>query len=88
MEAALKKLDKLTQEEAQMATAQNLNVTHTVDKKVKGVADRIVASRVAGIDDQVTSVDYRVASVNDGVVIVDNRMKAVDNKVTEVIAGG
>jgi hypothetical protein len=39
MEDALKRLDKLTQEEARMAAAQNLKATHTVDKRVKGVAD-------------------------------------------------
>ena len=43
MEDALKKLDKLTQEEALMAAAQNLKITHGVDERVKGVADTVVA---------------------------------------------
>ena len=34
MEDALKRLDKLTQEEARMATAEVLRVTHVVDDKV------------------------------------------------------
>jgi hypothetical protein len=34
---ALKKLDKLTQEEVRMATAQLLKITHAVDDKVKDV---------------------------------------------------
>jgi hypothetical protein len=96
MEDALKRLDKLTQEEARMAAAENLKMTHTVDNKVKGVADTVVAidNRVAGIDDRVVavdkrvaSVDDRVASVNDKVVTVDGRVEVVDNKVMEVIAG-
>ena len=89
MEDALKKLDKLTQEEARMAAAENLKITQVIDKRVEGVADTVVAidNRVAGVDDRVAHVDDRVASVNDRVVIVDDRMKVVDNKVMEVIAG-
>ena len=34
MEDALKRLDELTQEEARMAAAQILNLTHIVDNKV------------------------------------------------------
>jgi hypothetical protein len=37
MEDALKKLDKLTQEEVRMATAEVLRVTHAVDDKVAEV---------------------------------------------------
>ena len=51
MEFGLKRLDKLTQEEVCMATAQNLKVTHTV------------VNTVAAIDDPVTSVDKKVADV-------------------------
>ena len=41
IEDALKRLDKLTQEEARMATAQVLQVTHTVDGRVKAVDDKV-----------------------------------------------
>jgi hypothetical protein len=89
IEDALKKLDKLTQEEVRMATAQNLKVTHTVDKGVREVVDTVVA-----IDDRVARIDHRVAAVNDKVASVDNtvkgvddKVKVVDNKVAEVIAG-
>jgi hypothetical protein len=34
MEDALKRLDKLTQDEARMAAAENLKLTHNVDNKV------------------------------------------------------
>ena len=39
IEDALKRLDKLTQEEARMATAQLLKVTHGVSDMVKLVRD-------------------------------------------------
>ena len=41
IEDALKRLDTLTQEEARMAAAQILNLTHTVDNKVTGVGNKI-----------------------------------------------
>jgi prophage DNA circulation protein len=96
IEDALKRLDKLTQEEVRMATAQNLKVTHTVDKGVKEVVDTVVVidDRVARVDDRVAAVNDRVASVDNGVkgvddIVkgVDDRVKVVDNKVAEVIAG-
>jgi hypothetical protein len=41
IEDALKRLDKLTQEEARMATAQVLKATHSVDDRVREVADNV-----------------------------------------------
>ena len=82
MEDALKRLDKLTQEEARMAAAENLKATHAVDERVKGVADSVVV-----IDSRVADVDDRVAGVSDRVVTVDDRVKVIDNKVTEAITG-
>jgi hypothetical protein len=89
MEDALKRLDKLTQEEARMAAAEILKVTRTVDKRVEGVADTVAAidTRVAGIDDRVAGVDDRVASVNNRVAAIDDSVKVADNKLMEVIAG-
>jgi hypothetical protein len=93
MEDALKRLDKLTQEEARMAAAQNLNATHAVDERVKGVADTVEAiddkvadvdDRVAGVGDQVTGVDDRVSSVKEKVVTVDNRVKEMAGNVDEM----
>jgi hypothetical protein len=69
IEDALNRLDKLTQEESRMAAAQNLKVTHTVDKRVEGVADTMVAidERVASVDDRVKVVDNKVMEVIAGV---------------------
>ena len=58
MEDALKRLDKLTHEEAWMGIAQNLKATHTVGESVRGVVDK-----VASVDDRVRVVDDRVAEV-------------------------
>ena len=60
IEDALKRLDILTQQEAQMAAAQVLKATHAVDEtgRVRGVADIALSvdNRVAGVDDKVTTV--------------------------------
>ena len=101
MEDALKRLDKLTQEEARVAVAQNLKATHTVDDRVAnmvvaidnslaGVDDLVAAAvddHVARNFDMVTSVDDRIASVDDKVDRVDSRAKVVDDKVADAIRG-
>jgi hypothetical protein len=51
LEDALKRLDKLTLEEALMATAEVLKMTHAIDEGVTGVSEQ-----VAGVDDKVTEV--------------------------------
>jgi len=73
LEDALRRLDKLTQEEARMATAEGLRATHTVDERVRGVADQVV-----GVDDRVARVDNRLKDVDDTV-------RAVDDKVTGAV---
>ena len=69
MEDALTRLDKLTQEEARTAIAENLRATHAVDERVGRVTERVLAvdDRVAGVDERVASVDERVAGVDDRV---------------------
>ena len=93
MEDALRRLDKLTQEEARMAVAENLKATHIVDERVRGVANTVEAidnrvagvdSRVAGVDDRIAGVDNRVASVDDRVASVDDRVASVNDRVAGV----
>jgi hypothetical protein len=64
IEDALKRLDILTQQEAQMAAAQVIKATHTVDDtgRVRGVADI-----AAGVGDQVQTICDRVQGVDDKV---------------------
>jgi len=70
IEDALKRLDILTQEEAQMAAAQVLKATHTVDDtgRVRGVADIALSvdNRVAGVSNQVQGVEDKVTAAMDG----------------------
>ena len=84
IENALKRLDCLTQEEAQMSAAQVLKATHTVDDtgRVRGVADIVLSvnNRVAGIDERLASIDEREAGVDDRVKDVNNQVKVVDDK--------
>ena len=41
MEDALNRLDKLTQEEARMATVEVLRATHAIDERVASVDDKV-----------------------------------------------
>ena len=75
IEDALKRLEKLTQEEAWMGIAQNLKATHTVGESVRGVADKVVV------------IDDRVAGVGDSVARVDDRVRVVDDRVAEISHG-
>ena len=65
MEDSLKRLDKLTQEEARMATAQVLKVTHTMEEGVRGIANKVV-----GVDDRVANVDNKVTVVIESAQII------------------
>ena len=68
IEDALKKLDRLTQEEARMAAAQLLKVANTINSDVMEVADNVLAvdNRVGNIGAQVQSIDDKVTAVMDG----------------------
>jgi archaellum component FlaC len=93
IEHALKRLDRLTQEEARMASAQLLQITNAIDERVAGVDERVanvdervasVDERVAGVDERVAGVDERVAGVNERVAGVDERVSGVDERVAGV----
>ena len=89
IEDALRRLDRLTQEEARMAAAQLLKVTNSIDNRAAGIDDRVagVDEHVAGVDQRVASVGDRVACVDDRVKDVNNRVNAVDDKLVAVIDG-
>jgi hypothetical protein len=61
MEDALTRLDKLTQEEARMATAEVLRATHAINDNVKGVREQVLAA-----GDRLASVDNKVMDVING----------------------
>src|ERR1700755_1971240 len=89
IEDALKRLEKLTNEEVRMATAQVLKVTHTVDDEVRGGGNKVldVNTKVVGVDDRVARVDERVVGIDERVAGVDGHVKAIDDKVAVVIDG-
>ncbi|KAN0130216.1 hypothetical protein V8E53_011973 [Lactarius tabidus] len=76
IEDALKRLDRLTQDEALMAAAQILNVTHRVDNKVTDVGNQVM-----GVGNQVAGVGHQVAGVG-------NKLKDVDDKMGIVVQDG
>jgi archaellum component FlaC len=86
MEDALKRLDKLTQEEARMAFEETLKATHAVDERVAGVDNRVagIDERVAGVDERIAGVGERVAGVGEEVARVDNHVVRIDNRVAGV----
>ncbi len=79
IEDALRKLDRLTQEEARVAAAQLLKVTNTIENRITGIADDVfvVDNRVAGIGDRVAGIDYRVAGIDDRIMDVDDKLMTV-----------
>ena len=66
IEDSLERLDKLTQEEARMASAEQLRITHGVDGKVMGVDDRVkgVEGKMQDIRDNVQDVDDKLDHAN------------------------
>ncbi|KAH9073522.1 hypothetical protein EDB83DRAFT_2219557, partial [Lactarius deliciosus] len=67
IEDALARLDKLTQEEVRMASAQILRLTQSVDDRVKVV------------NDKVTGVKFKLKDVDDKMKGIDNKMDIVLN---------
>ena len=66
---SLERLDKLTQEEARMASAESLKVTHNVDAKVGDVKGKVedVQDDVQDVGNKVQSVDNRVQGIGSDV---------------------
>jgi len=79
MEDSLRKLDKLTQEEALMAAAEHVRITRSVQGKVMGVDDKVI-----GVDNKVRGVEEEVQHVRSDVMDVGKRVQGVDDKVEDV----
>ena len=80
IEDVLRRLDKLTQEEARMAAAENLKASHPFDERVQGIAETAVA-----VDNSVTRVDDKVTRVNDKVTAIIYDMKEIAQPVDDVV---
>ncbi|KAN0118153.1 hypothetical protein V8E52_005414 [Russula decolorans] len=66
IEDSLQRLDRLTQEEARMASAELLKVTHGVDGKVEDVHGEVhdTGNRVQGIGSDVNDISCEIREVN------------------------
>ena len=82
LEDALKKLDRLTLEEARMANAEVLRITQNIRDGVK-----VVDSKVEEVGDKVEDVGDKVKDVGDKVEDVGGKVQSVDDKVRVVIHG-
>ena len=103
LEGALKKLDSLTQEEARMALAEVLKISHNirdgvkvVDGKVESVGYKVddmgdkvadIGGRVAGVGNVVEGVSGKVGDMGDKVEDIGDKVQCVDKKVQVVIDG-
>ena len=68
LENAIKRLDKLTQEEARMALTEVLRTTHSVRDEVKVVDDKveITSDKVEEVGNKVQGVDEKIQVVIGG----------------------
>jgi methyl-accepting chemotaxis protein len=82
LEDALKRLDRLTQEEARMAHAEVLGITHNIREEVT-----IIDGKVERVDDKVDGVGDRVDEVGGKVEHIGDQVQSVDDKVQVVIDG-
>jgi hypothetical protein len=85
IEDSLERLDKLTQEEARMASAEQLKTTRSVDVKVTGVDDRVrgVEGQVQDVRGDVQDVGIKIQNVEDRVQGIDSNVRGVDDKLDQ-----
>ena len=86
LEDSLKKLDRLTQEEARMALSEVLKITHNTRDEVKLVDGKveIVGDKVEGVGDKVDDVGDKVDDVGDKVVDVGDKVDNIGDQVDDV----
>jgi hypothetical protein len=82
VEDALERLDILTKEEAGMAVARNLAVTHVVDENVK-----VVEEVTRGIDNNVKAVENLTRGIDGNVKEVGEVTHAIDENVRAIKDG-
>ena len=80
IEDSLERLDKLTQEEARMASAELLKMTQNVDGKVMRVDDRVkgVEGKMQDVRDDVQGVGNKVQDIDDWVQGADLKLDQVN----------
>jgi len=83
LEEALKKLDRLTQEEARMALAEVMRSTHDVRGEVK-----VVNGKVESVESKVEVLGEKVKDIGDKVEEMGDKVRCVDGKLQAVIDDG
>ena len=86
VEDVLQRLDRLTQEEACMTSAELLRISHNVEGRVIRVEEGVqgVDKGVRDVDDKVERVQHEVQDVGDGVKDVQETVQGVDDKVDQL----
>jgi methyl-accepting chemotaxis protein len=86
IEDSMEMLDKLTQEEARMASAEQLKMTHSVDGKVMGVAEQVqdVRGDVQDVRGDVQDVRFNVQDVRVDVQDARGDLRDVGNVIQDV----
>lgn len=89
VENALQRLDRLTQEEAQMAAVEALTIIRGIDDTVNVTEEKVddVDQRIQIVDGMVKGVAHMVRGVDYKVKGVDQAVKGIDDKVGSVIKG-
>jgi uncharacterized protein YoxC len=98
IEDSLERLDKLTTEEARMASAEMLRAMHSFDGKLMGVDGRMklvegkvervggdvqdVGNKVQGVDDRVQGIGSDVKDISSGVRGVDDKLDQVNRSLS------
>jgi uncharacterized protein YoxC len=87
IEDSLQRLDKLTQEEVRMASAELLKVTHIIEGEVRDVHSNVqdVGNKVQGVEgrlhDDVQDVGNKVQGVDDTVQVISSDVKVISSEV-------
>jgi uncharacterized protein YoxC len=96
IEDSLQRLDRLTQEEAQMASAELLRVAHSTEDTVKGLEGKVqdvhgdvqdIGNKVQGVDDRVQGVGSDVKDISSEVRGVDRRVQDIGNDIKDDVRG-
>jgi uncharacterized protein YoxC len=86
LEDGLKRLDKMTNDEARMANAEVMRIAHDINTKVDSVNEAVqgVGAQVKGVHEKL---DEKVQGIDEKVLGVSENVKEVKEKVQTVIGG-
>ena len=89
IEDSLERLDKLTQEEARMASAELLKMARSIDGKVMGVDDRLksVEEIVQDVHSDMRNVRSDMHGVRSDVHVVDHRVQNIGTDISSGLRG-